>query len=332
MELDKNYSKWKKECDREYIGQLVGGGEIKLIDVINCGSFGDIYLGQSQKTGEYFAVKFNRSDLKKNIDHFMKEFQIMYRLEGKGLFPRCRIEYAEKNYARATVLIMDHLGPNLHELFKLCNNKFTAGTVGYIAIEIIKRLKELHAVGIVHRDMKPENFCLGGPTLTDIYLIDFGLSKDYVDDEGQLKPLIHNSGFVGTPRYASRYAHLGWSQSRRDDIEALGYMCIFLLEGSLPWQKIKIKEKKLKHRELNLQKTSIDIPTAFPNLPKELLQYIEDARDLEFDEEPPYSLLINTLKPMACAPDKTDWQSVPEVGVAKPVYCFQRQVLQKSCH
>jgi serine/threonine protein kinase len=100
---------------------------------------------------------------------------------------------------------------------------------------MIKRLEELHDCGILHRDIKPENFCLGGEEMREVYLIDFGLSCAYIEEDGSHKSFSKNSGFVGTPRYASRFAHQGFTQGRRDDLEAVGYMCIFLIKGKLPW-------------------------------------------------------------------------------------------------
>lgn len=316
MELDVKPSKKKKECSREFIGLLVNEETIKIVDLINCGSFGDIYLGEDVKTGEYWAVKFNSREAKRNIDNLLKEYSVMKKIEGKGNFPKCVIEYSNKNKARETVLIMEHLGPNLYELFKICNKSLSPATVAWTAARIIKDLQAMHNCGIVHRDIKPENFCLGGPNLDKVYMIDFGLSKEFVMDDGSIQTLSHSNGFVGTPRYASRNSHLGVSQSRRDDLEALGYMCIFLLKGSLPWQSIKIKDKKLKHKELNLQKGSIQLSLLCAGLPEIFQKYIELTRKLTYEEDPPYDLLIQTFESAACPLDALDWQPFSEVGIS----------------
>ena len=313
MELDKSYCKRKSDCGREFIGQMVGSNDIKLIDLINCGSFGDIYLGQSQFSGEYYAVKFNKGEDKKKTDEVMREYNFLKKIESKGKFPKTRIEYSNQNKARSTILIMEHLGPSIYELFRLCGKKLSAPTVAHIAIEAVKRLEELHNCGIIHRDLKPENFCLGGPNLSEIFLIDFGLSADYKKEDGTILKQKMNSGFVGTPRYASRHSHLGKGQGRRDDMEALGYLCVFLMEGSLPWQTVKIKDKKLKHQELNLQKETINLAALCMNLPNCFQKFLEMARRIEFDEEPYYKEFIDILKPVACAAESTDWQSFSEV-------------------
>jgi casein kinase 1 len=135
------------------------------------------------------------------------------------------------------VMVMDILGPSLFKLFEFCGNKYTLKTVCMIGIQMIERLETLHGKGFIHRDIKPENFCMG-PMNTSafsrrshtLYLIDFGLAKRYIDPQtGNHSTFKENRGLFGTARYASVNAHLGNEQSRRDDLEALGYILCFFL-------------------------------------------------------------------------------------------------------
>lgn len=221
MEFDSIVSKKKSECTREYLGQIVAGS-IVLIDVINSGSFGDIYLGRDKKTGMEYAVKFNKNETERGFRNFYKEYDIMKLLKGRGLFPTCSIEYRGSNKMGKDVLIMDKLGLNVYDLFRICNKTLTPATLSFLIQQFIRRMKELHACGIVHRDIKPENFCLANPYSHEVYLIDFGLSKEYLDDEGNRKPKHDNEGFVGTPRYSSRHAHKGNVALNRNHAESAG--------------------------------------------------------------------------------------------------------------
>ena len=269
---------------------------IVLVDVINAGSFGDIYLGRDSITGKEYAVKFDKNETPRTQKNFMKEYNIMKDIEGKGNFPKCTVALGSQNKIGKTALIMDKLGPNIYQLFKICGRRLTVGSVTLLIQQMIKRLEELHNCGIIHRDIKPENFCLGGRDLKQVYLIDFGLSRGYREDDYTHKPLIKNRGFVGTPRYASKNAHQGLTQSRRDDLEAVGYMCVFLMKGSLPWQNVKIKDKKLKHHFLHQKKSSINIGVLCEDLPVEFKLYLEEVRNLKYDQTPQYNKLIRMFK------------------------------------
>lgn len=144
---------------------------------------------------------------------------------------------------------MDLLGPSIEDLFVMCNKKFSLKTTLMLADQFVnpiliqlQRIEWLHSKDYIHRDIKPQNFLMGLSKKSHIvHLIDFGLSKKYRDPKThQHIPYKQNKNLTGTARYASINAHLGIQQSRRDDLESIGYVLVYLVQGYLPWQGVRV--------------------------------------------------------------------------------------------
>ena len=175
----------------------------------------------------------------------------------------------------------------------LCNRRFSLKTVLMIADSAISLIEYIHQKSYIHRDIKPENFLLGIDNNSHLlYAVDFGLSQRYRDPNTyshvsfkEARPL------VGTARYMSINNHLGIEASRRDDLESLGYMLVYFLNGSLPWQGIDSPNKQEKYERIKEKKMKTQIESYCRSSPPEFAIFLNYARNLIFDEKPDYAFL-----------------------------------------
>ena len=157
----------------------------------------------------------------------------------------------------------------------------------------LRRLQYIHSRDIIHRDVKPSNIVVGvGEETNLVYLIDFGLSKEFRDPNTRLHiPYSKGLGLTGTTTFASINSHLGLELGRRDDLESLAYVLFYFLWGYLPWE-------EEDERSILESKQSITTHHLFLGLPTEFCAFFEHCRSLSFEGKPNYDYfydLFNNL-------------------------------------
>ena len=286
-----------------YVG---GSTKYRLQKKIGSGSFGDIYLAVNINSGEEVAVKLESQKAKH--PQLLYESKVYRILSGGVGIPHIRwfghypsggfgahgtldrLERIEKDY---NVLVMDLLGPSLEDLFNFCSRKFKLKTTLMLADQMIARVEYVHNKNFIHRDIKPDNFLMGiGKDCNKVFVVDFGLAKKYRDSRSKVHiPYREDKNLTGTARYASVNAHLGIEQSRRDDVESLGYVFMYFLRGQLPWQGLKAATKKQKYEKISEKKMSTPVETLCKGFPGEFGMYLNYCKGLRFDEAPDYMYL-----------------------------------------
>uniref|UniRef100_A0A1I8ILJ8 Casein kinase I isoform alpha n=1 Tax=Macrostomum lignano TaxID=282301 RepID=A0A1I8ILJ8_9PLAT len=268
--------------------EFIVNQKYRLIKKIGSGSFGEIYLGVNQTNGEEIAVKLESQ--KARHPQLLYESKLYKLLQGGIGIPHVRWFGVEKDY---NVLVMDLLGPSLEDLFSFCSRRFTMKTVLMLADQMINRIEYVHNKNFIHRDIKPDNFLMGiGRHCNKVFIIDFGLAKKFRDSRsGKHIPYREDKNLTGTARYASINAHLGIEQSRRDDMEALGYVLMYFNRGSLPWQGLQANTKKQKYQKISEKKMSTPVESLCKGFPAEFTMYLNYCRGLRFEEAPDYMYL-----------------------------------------
>ena len=261
----------------------------KSTDRLGGGSFGQIYKGINLKTKEEVAIKIES----KNIEtpQLMHESKILKALNDNDGFPKV---YLVTPLDDVLIMVMELLGENLQKLLMNSpHKKFTLKTTLMLAIQILSRIKTLHENNYIHRDIKPENFTIGLKKYKNtIYMIDYGLTRKFCDSRKNHIPYKEGKHLTGTALYASIYTHKGIEQSRRDDLESLGYMMIYFCKGELPWMNVKGKTKEIKYKKIMEKKLEMKPDILCQGLPDEFNQYFKYVRELQFTEEPKYDFLL----------------------------------------
>ncbi|EDW50907.1 GM26779 [Drosophila sechellia] len=147
-----------------------------------------------------------------------------------------------------------------------------------------------------------------------VYMLDFGLARQYTTGTGEVRCPRAAAGFRGTVRYASINAHRNREMGRHDDLWSLFYMLVEFVNGQLPWRKIKDKE------QVGLTKEKYDHRILLKHLPSDLKQFLEHIQSLTYADRPDYAMLIGLFE--RCMKrrgvkesDPYDWEKVDSTAI-----------------
>ncbi|KAJ3415248.1 Tau-tubulin kinase 2 [Chytridiales sp. JEL 0842] len=309
-------------------------GRWKIIETLGKGAFGEVYAAADMETNETVAIKVESPSSKKQV--LKLEISVMRKLQhapyvgryiaaGRFTWPHGPPVVQQQNSEMPvySYMVMEMLGQNLSELRKKCpHGKFSINTTALLGMQMVRGIESLHEIGILHRDIKPGNFCMSRstasphfqpltPTSIDgsapkrdkqrCYLIDYGLSRRFLNASGKVREARTKVGFRGTARYASINAHLGLELGRVDDMWSLFYLLVEFIKGSLPW---KGKEKDT-IGSLKQVHTSHDL---LDDLPKPMVLFHDHLASLRYADRPDYDLLEGLMRSLIVLPPSCQQQ------------------------
>ena len=248
------------------------------------GNFGKIFIGKNKYTEEEVAIKIDTNPI------ILKNEAIMYNyLSDVNGIPKLRAFGKEGKY---NFLILDLLGDTLISKRERSSDIFTLDYVIGIGIKLIKIISNIHEKNIIHRDIKPDNIMYKNHNKNadlDLYIIDFGLSKLY--DETKKNFVKKENLIVGTANFVSLHAHNGSMPSKRDDLESIGYVLLYIYYGELPWNSLMQIDKTDRINNIKKYKEKI-IKGMSDNI---IIIFIKKCNKLKYTDTPDYSSLIKLL-------------------------------------
>lgn len=266
----------------EVIRSDLTGNLYLLDDELGEGSFGTVYKATEETSRKTVALKFSSRDLEASM---ALEFEILTTAKDLNFvgFPKPVELFSSR---RNSVLVMELLRDPLSEALENYSHGNLVQTALKIADQLITRLENLHWMGYVHGDVKPDNILMdkSGHTL---YLVDFGLSRRYIDPKTHMHIPAEPCHPIGSPYYMSINVLKNQRMSRRDDLESLAYLLAEVVnERNIPWISESGDDSNDTILSLKLETSPEEL---FNGQPREFANFLEEVRALEFDEEPNYS-------------------------------------------
>ncbi|XP_068158894.1 casein kinase I-like [Drosophila tropicalis] len=280
---EKMFEDFRTKCGKVCLGRFV------LMKKIGSGSFGDVYLARDTKSNLPCAVKVERKSLKYE-ETLSNEYKMYLRLNKEVGFAKVYDFGNEKHFRWIS---LELLGSSICDLRKRCCRRLTAKTVFMLADQLLARIESLHKEGFIHRDIKPANMMMGlcGRSSLRLYLADLGLATPYINLATGAHIEFQPSVLAGTMTYCSINGMKRYTQSRRDDIESIGYNLICMAKGKLPWEGHDNGTSAKAARRILAMKETISLEELCKGLPKPFLTFMEYAKALQFTDEPDYVML-----------------------------------------
>jgi len=275
---------------------------------IGQGSFGKVFVAWDQVRKRKVALKLDQPKAGKK-SAFHEEVAIMKKVTDCPSVPTLlssgcvsshtildREVSKGASYIGLQYMTQELQGMSLSMLKKNYLTLFSLKTVLMLGIVMVKILRQVHEAGILHRDIKPANFVVSrGDRGRNIYILDFGLSVQYRKLDGSHVEYKENCRRCGTARYSSINTHKRFRQSRRDDLEALGYVLLLFLRD-LPWKQQKGEPPENKWKRILVEKswwTPLELCSEMSTSVKKLFcNYFQHCRKLAYSAEPNYNYLV----------------------------------------
>ena len=245
----------------------------EIIEELGKGGMGRVYRVLDTKINEEVALKLIKPEIadSKTIQRFSNELKMARKISHKNV---CRMYHLSEESGTHYITMEYVPGETLKSMMRMAK-QLSVGTAVSIAKQICKGLGEAHRLGVVHRDLKPQNIMIDKQGIARI--MDFGIARS-LETEGTTRP----GAAIGTPEYMSPEQTEFRELDQRSDIYSLGIILFEMLTGKVPFEGETPIIIAMKHKS----KKPPDPDTLNPQIPEDLNRII--CRCLEKDRENRY--------------------------------------------
>lgn len=296
-------------------------GKYEVLSKVGSGGMASVYKARHVAFGEVVALKLVGTRLSGDAD-FLKRFRNEAVITRRLQHPNAvRVEDLDSTEDGRPFIVMEYVdGRSLRELVRSDGPQPLARAVT-VARQVCSALAAAHALGITHRDIKPDNILLGrGPDGAEhVKVLDFGIAKvrEASEGAGEGYTPTRTGMIVGTPQYISPEQAMGKRGDEVDgraDLYSLGVVLYEMVTGRLPFQSDTAMGMLLHHLQTaptppDLARPDLDIPAPLTDVLMRALQKDRDQRFASAEE------MLAALERVAALPlpeaPPLAWPAVP---------------------
>ncbi len=248
-------------------------GRYQIIEELGRGGMGRVFRALDTKIDEEVALKLIRPEIAdaKTIERFGNELKMARKISHKNV---CRMYHLSEESGTHYITMEFVPGETLKDMIRMTKQISLGGAVD-IAKQVCEGMIDAHRLGVIHRDLKPQNIMIDREGNAKI--MDFGIAR-FLEKEGTTMP----GTMVGTPEYMSPEQTEFGAVDRRSDVYSLGIILFEMLTGRVPFQGDTVIGTAMKHRSEPPPNPSKINPQVPPELSRIVLKCLEKNRERRY--------------------------------------------------